>query len=100
MPGLTQRDWQNALDAQSACNIGGLAHDMTEVISRIREESDCTGTDYVNEHPIVVLYVTQMIWLSMGSISPDPAEGRLSYSRAYTLCLAGADAPLDSGVRS
>ena len=100
MPGLTQRDWQNALDVQSCINLSGAVHSLSEVMPRIRQEPDCNGTDYVNEPPIVVLYVAQMVWLSMGAISPDPGRGRLGYTTAYARCMEGAKAAIDSAVQS
>lgn len=64
MNGLTKRDWQNAMDVQDACNLSGVVHSLAELLPRIRQEPDCTGTDYVNRHPIVVMYVNKLASLT------------------------------------
>lgn len=94
MPGLTQRDWQSALDSQSAPNFGALVLAFNDTIGRMRSEPDYSGTDYISHHPISVLYVTQFLHLSVGGILPDPAPdngcGYLSYSEAHSICLQKA----------
>lgn len=75
---LTLTDWKRAEFSQSACNASGLIHTLSEVISRLWKEPDCTGTDYVNTHPIVRLYVAQLLYLSYGeSVDTD------KYGEAY-----------------
>lgn len=92
MPGLTQRDWENALDSQSAPNFGALVTSFNDTIGRMRSEPDYSGTDYISRHPISVLYVTQLLWLSVGGVLPNPIEGcgYLSYSEAHSICLQKA----------
>jgi hypothetical protein len=65
---LTHRDWQLADWSQSACNLSGLAHDLAKVVTKIWAEARQLGegTDYVNTHPIVRLYVEQMVFLASG----------------------------------
>ena len=76
--GLTRRDWQNAIDVQDACNLSGVVHTFSDVISRIWWEANKRGegTNWVNTHPIVVLYVSKLATLS-------DSDSCLAFSRAY-----------------
>ena len=76
---LTKDDYRRAILAQDAVNASGLVHSLSEVMSRIREEPDCTGTDFVNTHPITVLYINKLSSLS-------GAENGLAFSTAYDEC--------------
>lgn len=76
---LTKDDYRRAIIAQDAVNLSGLVHSLSELLPRIREEPGCTGTDYVNAHPIVVMYVNKLLSLS-------GAENGLAFSTAYDAC--------------
>jgi len=73
-----KREYEMALLSQSACNLSGLAHSLSKVMELIWEEAGekGQGTDYVNNHPIVRLYVEQMSFLC-----------RADYSASYKICL-------------
>lgn len=83
---LTARDWSNAMDAQSACNLGGVSRSLAEVIPKIRATLEAEGTPVnttsVNQHPIVRLYAEQIIYLSGGGVGDSE-----SYSKAYDIAL-------------
>ena len=57
--------YEMALLSQGACNLSGLAYSLAEAMELIwleaREQGQ--GTDYVNSHPIVRLYMEQMSFL-------------------------------------
>ena len=76
--GLTPYDYLQALHSQSACNLSGIVHSFSEVISRIWDEAQARGhgTDWVNEHPICRLYAEQIAWLTR----------KTDYSRAHDAC--------------
>ena len=76
---LTKKDYEQAIEVQDACNLSGVVHTLEELLPRIREEPDCTGTGYVNSHPIVVMYVNKLSSLS-------GAENGLAFSTAYDEC--------------
>ncbi len=80
--GLTPRDYRLALHTQSACNLSGIVHGFSEVISRIWDEARAGGhgTDWVNGHAICRLYAEQIAWLTRKS----------DYSRAHDACQAEA----------
>jgi len=88
MPDLTPADYQKAIDSQSACNLSALAHALSEVMPRIWTSVSRAkgGTDDVNTHPIVVLYVVQLAHLA-GKMSMD------NYMVADTACRAAANPP-------
>ena len=73
-----RREYEMALLSQSACNLSGLVHSLSQAMGLIWEEAteQGKGTDYVNSHPIVRLYVEQMSFLC-----------RADYSKSYQACL-------------
>jgi hypothetical protein len=73
-----KREYERALLSQGACNLSGLAHSLSQAMELIWEEAteQGQGTDYVNNHPIVRLYVEQMSFLC-----------RADYSASYRTCL-------------
>jgi hypothetical protein len=58
--------YQQALHAQSASNLSGVAHSLPKVIERIWDEARSIGegTEYVNTHPVVGLFLHQMAHLN------------------------------------
>jgi hypothetical protein len=73
-----KRAYELALLSQSACNLSGLAHSLAYAVELIWQEANeqGQGTDYVNNHPIVRLYLEQMSFLC-----------RADYSSSYKTCL-------------
>lgn len=73
-----KRAYEMALLSQSACNLSGLVHSLAYAVELIWEEARAQGqgTDYVNSHPIVRLYVEQMTFLC-----------KSDYSASYRACL-------------
>ena len=59
---LTSKDYETAMMIQDACNLSGVVHSFSEVISRIVQESieKGKGTKYVNEHPICKLFADKI----------------------------------------
>jgi len=57
--------YQMALLSQGACNLSGLAYSLAEAMELIWQEAreQEQGTDYVNNHAIVRLYMEQMSFL-------------------------------------
>ena len=90
---LAKREYELAVLSQGACNLSGLAHDLSRVVSLIWEEArDCgEGTDYVNTHPIVKLYTEQMHYLA--SCTPKNAYVPRNWSEAYAECKRLAESP-------
>lgn len=78
--------YQNALDSQNASNASGLIHSLAEALEPIWEEarSKGEGTDYVNTHPIMVLFLEQLVHLSGQNLC------HARYSAAYKACVKGA----------
>jgi hypothetical protein len=76
--GRMQNLYEMALLSQGGCNLSGLAYSLAEAMELVwteaREQEQ--GTDYVNNHPIVRLYMEQMSFLC-----------RADYSESYKTCL-------------
>jgi len=79
-----------ALAAQSACNLSGVVHSMSQAVTLLWEKAlaDGEGTTWVNNHPIMVLFAVQVAHLTrVTAIASEACE----YSRCYRECevLAG-----------
>jgi hypothetical protein len=74
---LKKIDYQNALRTQSACNLSGIVHSFSEMLPKIWAEAREAGegTDWVNEHPICILFAEQISHLAKGD-----------YFEAYKVC--------------
>jgi hypothetical protein len=74
---IEKKDYQDALHAQSACNLSGIVHSFSETLTRIWEEANENGkgTDWVNKHPICILFAEQISHLAKGD-----------YFDAYKVC--------------
>ena len=66
---LTIWDYEKAMTSQNACNASGLIHAMVEVTEKIWVEARLLGkgTEYVNSHPILRLYIEQLQHLNKTS---------------------------------
>ena len=75
---LTNKDYDEALLSQSACNISGIVFSFSTVLDKIWKEARefGKGTDWVNNHPICRLYAEQISHLSRGR----------DYTDAYAFC--------------
>lgn len=73
--GLTAKDYQTAIFIQNACNLSGVVYAFSRVMSKIWVEArrkggvetntaTGKGTDWVNTHPIAVLYADKIADLS------------------------------------
>ena len=73
-----KRAYEMALLSQGACNLSGLILSLAEAMELLWEEANeqAQGTDYVNNHPVVRLYLEQMNFLC-----------RADYSESYRTCL-------------
>ena len=83
MAGLTSKDYKDAVVVQDACNLSGVVHSFAEVVSRIWEEAHekGKGTDWVNKHPICMLFADKILSLAGGN-------GDENFRKAYAACLA------------
>ena len=53
---------QKALDVQNACNLSGVLHTFDNVIRMlwVHARSQNQGTDWVNEHAIVIVFLDKL----------------------------------------
>jgi hypothetical protein len=93
---MARNIYQQALDAQSASNLSGLAHRLAEYTTEIWQEARAAkaGMDYVNQHPVVRLMLWQMWFLAFGEHPHrellDGTNWDEAYSLAYAECVANA----------
>lgn len=74
--GTTNKDYKDAMNSQGASNLGALLYALPKIVDRIWEDAKANGkgTDYVNQHPILVMFAAQI----------DHLTGyRQNYSDAY-----------------
>lgn len=78
---LTFKDYEDALTVQDACNLSGVVRSFSQVLSSIWDEARelNKGTDYVNTHPISVMYASKIASLS-------GCEAMENFSLAYDVC--------------
>lgn len=81
---ISTSTWQQAMDAQCACNLSGLAHFLIRALDELRANG-ISNTDALNTHPVVRLVIAQMAHLAFGSF--DCGSGDL-WMRAYELAEA------------
>lgn len=74
---MRKRDYEDALMVQSACNLSGVVHSFNEILTRLVKEAQERGkdTDWINTHPICVLFAEQISHLT-----------KSDYSEAYKTC--------------
>jgi len=71
-----------ALDVQDACNLSGVVHSFSQIVTDLRarlEEQGKGGTEAVNRHPICLLFSSKIASLTY---SESPSE----FQRAYNWC--------------
>lgn len=82
---MVAKMYQDALDSQTACNLSGLVKSLDRCLNLIWEESkeagEKGGTEFVNTHPVVKMFVTQMLHLSM-----QQAADFETWHEAYLVC--------------
>lgn len=61
-----QQAAQWAMDCQDACNLSGVVHSFDRAVTAIWAEANKQGkgTDWVNTHPIVALYLSKLVDLN------------------------------------
>lgn len=90
---LEKRDmnqmYRNALYVvdPGACNASGVILSMAGHLDMIRLEDSLSatprGTDYLNEHPVITLFLSQLIQLNRSGCSDQDA-----FDKAYGICKA------------
>ena len=78
---------RTAIRVQDACNLRGVlgaAHEASLILGR---HPDCTGTQWVNEHPVMVLFSDKIRSLTL---SDDDMKFSYAYAECLSLCAFGA----------
>lgn len=77
---------QQALDVQDACNLSGVVHSFSQGMETLWAEarSRNQGTAWVNEHPIVTLFLDKLASLNRTQDLANPAISA-AYDRVYAI---------------
>jgi hypothetical protein len=91
-----KREAQRAIDVLDACNLSGVVHSFSEVTRHLWDHAraEGKGTDFVNRHPIAVMYATKIGELTRVAVIADDAS---DWSRCYDICkrlAVGEDVPV------
>jgi len=74
---------QEALDIQDACNLSGVVHAFSRVVTQLRELHPRISTDVINTHPICVMYASKIVSLTR-------CESTVAFGLAYDWVTATA----------
>lgn len=77
-----------ALDVQDACNLVAVLRSFHETVLFLRTLPECTGTDWVNAHPVAQLFASKVHSLTGMGLS-DVA----TFCHAYDDCRTLAGRP-------
>ena len=86
-----QKAASDALSSQNACNLSGVVHAFARACEALWDQPECSGTDWVNGHPISVLFAAQISYLSGTPFWASQPGERCRYRDAARSCreLAG-----------
>jgi len=86
-PELTHLDYRLALDSQSAPNLLAITVAYAEVMKKLRlaGQRRHQGSEWSHQHPISVLYATQIIFLARNT-GPLLEGGQVTYYDAHKYC--------------
>ena len=81
---ITPYHAQLVIDIQSACNASGVIHSLDKVITGLWEmpQAKKIGTAWVNQHPVVTMFLAQLIHLNGAGNSVLPHN----HPMAFELC--------------
>lgn len=71
---LTRRDFWSAsllIDGPGPVNLSGIAHSLAALTGYLWKEPTCQGTEWVNNHPLVRVYVRYLGRLSGAFTMPE-----------------------------
>lgn len=90
-PELIPTDYRMAMLSQGACNLAAIVEAFAVVIKKIAAASSRRGrsSEWINHHPICVLYSTQIIFLARGS-TPALEFDQVTYFDAHNYCTSQA----------
>lgn len=59
---MSHNMYADALEVQNACNLSGILHSWAAIMTKIREEASALGkgSDYINTHPVNVLFADKV----------------------------------------
>ena len=85
---LTKNDFENTINMLNACNAAALALDLSTIVPKVWDEAHehGKGTNWVANHPIMILWISKIMELQNGISAPGEKWGM-----AYNYCLMRAN---------
>ena len=82
---------QTSLDVQNACNLSGVVRSFADITATLWDEAHRQekGTDWVNTHPVVILFMSKLCSLSRYTCGSESDNFRQAYDAVKKLA-AGA----------
>jgi len=79
---LSAKDYKDAITVQDACNLSGIVHSFSQVLIKVWVEARAQGkgTDFVNRHPISVMYSSKIASLTGSEVDT-------MFAAAYAACM-------------
>lgn len=76
--------YRAAIDVQDACNLSGVVHSFSQIVTAIWDEARARGegTEYVNTHPIVQLFLDKLNALAHTGVADLSEAWRICEERA------------------
>lgn len=67
--GLQPSDYAEAIQVQDACNLSGVVHSFSRMMTKIweearKDENKGYGTEWVNQHPIAIMFADKIAHLT------------------------------------
>ena len=70
---------QEAVAVQDACNLSGVVHSFSRVMTDLRAALPSAGTADINRHPVSVMFASKIASLTY-------CESSSEFSNAYDFC--------------
>jgi hypothetical protein len=89
MPTIENNPYKNAIGInEGACNPLGITKSLARDVQDLADDARLHGgisTEKLAQHPVMVIYLTQLVHLCQGVIIPDDRPGT-DYSHAIAEC--------------
>jgi len=97
-----QQAARTALEVQNASNLSGVLHSLDEIVSNVlwpEAHRQAKGTDYVNTHAIVTLFLHKLTSLNGCECFCSECVGSYSHAMAEVEKIAGLNDETNGGVK-
>jgi len=89
---------KEAINVQDACNLSGVVHSFSRIITELREIARVEGwesTKMINNHPVCILFADKIASLTCPGSSINGSEFTRAYNWACDLITIGNESDSD-----